>query len=113
MKGNHLGELEELILLAVGALFGEAYGVSIMDEIREQTGRDLNVSAVHAVLKRLEAKGFVTSQMGGATDQRGGRRKRLYQLTSIGKQALDTSHEIRNSLYSRIPAKLNLGFSNS
>ena len=103
MKGAYLGELEELILLTVGALFDEAYGVAVMDEIEKQTGRSINVSAAHAVLRRLEEKGFVTSRMGGATNERGGRRKRFFTLTSVGKKALDESFAFRNELYNRIP----------
>lgn len=103
MKGIHLGELEELVMLTVGSLFDEAYGVAIMDEIKEKTGRELNVSAVHAVLRRLEEKKLLSSRMGGATQERGGRRKRLFSLTKAGKQALDTSMSVRSSLYHSIP----------
>ena len=104
MKGTYLGELEELILLTVGALVEKAYGVAVMDEIEQRTGRQLNISAVHSVLKRLENKGFVTSEMGGATNERGGRRKRLFKLTLQGKRALDESMKVRNNLYQQIPA---------
>lgn len=103
MKGTNLGELEELILLTVGALFENAYGVSVMDEIARQTGRRLNISAVHSVLKRLENKGLVRSEMGGATNERGGRRKRYFRLTFPGKKALDESMQIRSNLYNQIP----------
>ncbi len=103
MKGIHLGELEELVLLTVGSLYDEAYGVAIMDEIKERTGRELNVSAVHAVLRRLEEKKLLSSRMGGATNERGGRRKRLFNLTKEGKQALDNSMSVRSSLYQSIP----------
>lgn len=103
MKGIHLGELEELVLLTVGSLFDEAYGVAIMDEVKDRTGRELNVSAVHAVLRRLEEKKLLSSRMGGATNSRGGRRKRLFNLTKEGKQALDNSMSVRSSLYQSIP----------
>lgn len=103
MKGNYLGELEELILLTVGALYDEAYGVAVMDEIEQQTGRKLNISAVHSVLKRLEEKAMVTSRMGGATNERGGRRKRFFTLTYLGKKALDESMALRSQLYRQIP----------
>ncbi|WP_420578447.1 PadR family transcriptional regulator [Ekhidna sp.] len=103
MKGNHLGELEELVLLTVGSLYNEAYGVAVMDEIRKNAGRDMNISAVHAVLRRLEEKGLLKSQMGGSTNERGGRRKRLFTLTREGKLALDESISLRKSLYERIP----------
>lgn len=103
MKGSYLGEFEELVLLTVGSLYKEAYGVAIMDEIEAQTERRVNVSAVHASLKRLEAKGYVTSHMGGATNERGGRRKRFFELTMNGKKVLDESMALRTQLYSKIP----------
>ena len=103
MKGTHIGELEELILLTVGSLFDEAYGVAVMDEVRTKAGRDMNISAIHAVLRRLEEKGLLKSRMGGSTNERGGRRKRLFTLTKEGKLALDNSIALRQSLYERIP----------
>jgi DNA-binding PadR family transcriptional regulator len=103
MKGNHIGELEELVLLTVGSLYNEAYGVAVMDEIRENAGRDMNISAIHAVLRRLEEKGLLKSEMGGSTNERGGRRKRLFTLTKDGKLALDQSIALRTNLYDRIP----------
>jgi len=103
MKGTYLGELEELILLTVGVLYENAYGVTIQGEIESQVGRKLNISAVHAVLKRLEEKGFISSSMGGATTERGGRRKRLFTLTSMGKKALEQAKEMRTQLYDQIP----------
>lgn len=103
MKGEYIGELEELVLLTVGALYQEAYGVAVMEEIERQTGRNLNISAIHSVLKRLEAKNLVKSEMGGATKERGGRRKRIFNLTNLGKKALDESMQVRSQLYSQIP----------
>ena len=107
MKGTHLGEFEELVLLTVGSLYKEAYGVAIMDEITGQTNRKVNISAVHAVLQRMEKKGLVKSSMGGATNERGGRRKRYFTLTQAGKRVLDESMALRMQLYESIP---NLGF---
>ena len=103
MKGIHIGELEELVLLTVGSLFDEAYGVAIVDELKAQTGREMNISAAHAVLRRLEDKELLQSRMGGATNERGGRRKRLFTLTKLGKQALDESMLVRSKLYNSIP----------
>lgn len=103
MKGAYLGELEELILLTVGVLYENAYGVAIKDEIEKQVGRKLNISAVHAVLKRLEDKSLINSSMGGATTERGGRRKRLFTLTSLGKKTLEQANEVRSQLYNQIP----------
>lgn len=109
MKGTYIGELEELILLTVGILYKEAYGVAVMDEIEKQTGRSLNISAVHAVLKRLEEKGLVTSDMSDPTNERGGRRKRIFNLTAAGRKALEQANELRNQLYNQIP-KVSLQF---
>jgi PadR family transcriptional regulator, regulatory protein PadR len=109
MKGTNIGELEELVLLTVGILFKEAYGVAVMDEIEKQTGRSLNISAVHAVLKRLEEKGLVTSEMSDPTNERGGRRKRIFSLTAAGRKALAEANELRNQLYNQIP-KVSLQF---
>lgn len=110
MKGTHIGELEELVLLTVGSLFDEAYGVAVMDEVKDNAGRDMNISAVHAVLRRLEEKGLLKSRMGGSTNERGGRRKRLFTLTKEGKLAIDQSIALRQALYERIP-NINYNFS--
>ena len=88
-KGNNLGEFEELVLLSVASLRDDAYGVSIMNYIINETGRNVNVSAVHEVLKRLQRKGYLKSNMGGATAERGGRRKRFFVLTVSGKKVLE------------------------
>ena len=110
MKGLHLGELEELALLAVGALGDEAYGVAVQEEIGEATGRTSNISAIHAVLTRLEKKRFLKSSMGGATNERGGRRKRIFSLTALGKTALEESMSVRSKLFNKVPG-LTLKFS--
>lgn len=103
MKGTYLGEFEELVLLAVGAMHPEAYGVAVMDEIASESGRKVNISAVHTVLRRMEEKGYVNSFMGGATNERGGRRKRYFELTAFGKKALDEAQSLRLKFYNRIP----------
>lgn len=103
MKGTYLGEFEELVLLTVGALHPKAYGVAIMDEIKNEVGRSVNISAIHSALRRLDEKGFVKSEMGGATNERGGRRKRFFELTPFGKKALDQAQSMRIKLYNRIP----------
>ena len=103
MKGTNLGELEELILLTVGILHPDAYGVAVMDELENQAGRSLNISAVHAVLTRLEEKGLLKSKMSDPTEERGGRRKRIFLLTASGKRALEEAQELRTQMYSQIP----------
>jgi len=103
MKGTYLGELEEMVLLHVGILHPEAYGVAIMDEIANQADRKLNISAVHSVLTRLEEKGLLKSRMSDPTESRGGRRKRIFLLTAAGKRALEDANELRTQLYNQIP----------
>lgn len=103
MKGTYLGELEELVLLTVGILYPEAYGVAVMDEIEKQASRSLNISAVHSVLTRLEEKGLLKSKMSDPTEERGGRRKRIFVLTAAGKRALEEANELRTQLFNQIP----------
>ena len=98
----YLGELEELILLMVALLNKEAYGVSITEELKNQTNRDISISATHAVLHRLEEKGFVKSRMGGASAERGGRRKRLFSITAYGRNALEELRDTRMSIWNMI-----------
>ncbi len=103
MKGTHLGEFEELVLLIVGVLVDQAYGVTVAEEIEKQTGRKVSLSPVHSALYRLEKKGFVRSELSGSTQTRGGRRKRIYQITAAGKSALDQVRIQRNNLWDMIP----------
>lgn len=102
-KGNYLGEFEELVLISVAALMDDAYGVSIMNYITQETGRNSNISAIHEVLKRLQRKGYLKSRMGGATQERGGRRKRYFNLTVSGKKTLDESMKLKLQLYKQVP----------
>lgn len=103
MTHYSLGEFEELVLLMVAALHDEAYGVSILENLEGELKKKLNISAVHVALKRMEDKGFVKSRFGGITEDRGGRRKKYYVVTALGKRMLDEQHELRNSIYKRIP----------
>lgn len=103
MKGTYLGEFEEIVLLTVGILQEAAYGVSICNEIGNQSGRTVNIGAVHTALHRLEEKGFLKSKFGEATEVRGGKRKRLFTLTSYGIKALKEAQELRNHMWSQLP----------
>jgi len=103
MSGRiYLGELEELVLLMVALIGNEAYGVSVTEQLEAQTGRVITLSAAHAVLHRLEEKGFVESKMGGASTERGGRRKRMFQLTAYGSQALLELRDLRDSIWAQL-----------
>ena len=103
MKHTQLGEFEELVLLVIGSLRDNAYSISIKTELKKHTGRNPSIGALHSALNRLEKKGFLESHEGGATQERGGRRKRFYQMTAFGKKALDQSYELRSSLYHTLP----------
>ena len=105
MYRTHLGEFEELILLVVAVLDGNAYGVGVMEEL-------VNISAVHAALRRLEEKGFVKSEWSEATAERGGRRKRLFSISKAGRLALEQSRDVYVKLWDQIPGfSPNISFS--
>jgi len=108
MKNYSLGEFEELVLLVVAGSDGEAYGVTIQENLIEHVKKNVNISAVHVSLKRLEDKGFVKSRFGGITEERGGRRKKYYSITGLGKRVLEAQYELRTALYKQIP-KLSFG----
>jgi DNA-binding PadR family transcriptional regulator len=93
-----LAGLEEWALLAIVALDGEAYGVSIHDKL-QRAGMEASLGAIYTSLERLEEKGFVRSGLGDASPSRGGRRKRLFRVTASGKQALAATQEIRGRLW--------------
>jgi DNA-binding PadR family transcriptional regulator len=103
MGRPYLGEFEELVLLTVAVLDGGAYGVTIAAELKKRTDRTISLSGVHIALYRLEEKGFVKSELGGATTERGGRRKRLFSITAMGKRTVDEMRQVRNELWSAIP----------
>ena len=103
MGKEYLGEFEELVLTMVAALKEEAYGAAIADEIEQRLKRDVNLSAVHVTLYRLEDKGHIKSTMGGSTSERGGRRKRIYTITSAGMATLRAMKETRLELWKMIP----------
>lgn len=102
MKGTYLGEFQELVLLSVLVLAKKAYGVSIQEEIKSRTGRSISRGALHSALSRLEEKGFIQSAFGEASPERGGRRKKFYELTNLGQKALDEAKSIRENFYSSI-----------
>ena len=92
-RREHLGELEQIVLLAVLRLGEDAYGVPIRLEIERRTGRALTVGALYRTLDRLEAKGYVTSWFGDPTPERGGRSKRYFKIRPIGLRTLRASRE--------------------
>ncbi len=105
MKRITLGEFEELVLLITASLEGDAYGVTITQEIEKQSGRSVGFNTVHTTLQRLEEKGFITSEMGGASAERGGRRKRYFKLTAMGIKAIRQVRELREKIWKELPSK--------
>ncbi len=96
MPPINLGELEQLVLLAIVRLGDEAYGVTIRREIAVRTRRDLSFGSVYTALNRLEGKGLLASHLGDPTPERGGRRKKHYTISAAGRRALQRSlHAIR------------------
>ena len=103
MAKEFLGEFEELVLTMVAALQENAYGAAINDEIEQSVGRQVTLSAVHVTLYRLEDKGYIKSKVGGATKERGGRRKRIYAITTAGLTILRSMKEARINLWKMVP----------
>ncbi|MHA7101027.1 PadR family transcriptional regulator [Roseivirga pacifica] len=108
MKNKGLGEFEELVLLAVCILKGEAYGINVKKEVEKHSGRSVLLGAVHITLYRLQDKGLLTSEMGGNTEKRGDRRKRLFEITTEGMKQLEAAQDVRQKMWSLIP-QLNSG----
>jgi len=103
MRRTYLGEFEEVVLLMVAILDGEGYGVTVSQALEEHTGRTVTFGTVHNTLIRLEEKGFVQSELGGATAERGGRRKRLFRITALGSGALQEIQQLRQNLWQLLP----------
>jgi DNA-binding PadR family transcriptional regulator len=99
MKGDHIGELEELVLLAVHGLGADAYGVSVQLLLERETDRDVSIGAVYSALDRLEAKGLLRSEPVAGTPVRGGRGRRGFQLTPAGARTLESLRRVRERLY--------------
>ena len=103
MKQYPLGEFEEIVLLTVGVLFNEAYGVAIKLEIETRLNRKVSVGALQSALRRMETKGYLASRHGETTNARGGKRKRYFNITAYGKKALLHAKEVRARLWKDIP----------
>lgn len=103
MSKYTLGEFEEIVMLTVAVLHGEAYGVAIKQDIEERLNRKVSVGALRTALKRLEDKGYLESAFGEATAIRGGKRKRYHRVTIAGKRVLDHVMQTRKQLWEAIP----------
>ena len=103
MGKEFLNDFEELILTMVASLEDDAYGAAITIEIGKWLEKKVTLSAVHVILYRLEDKGYIKSKVGGATNERGGRRKRIYSITNAGVALLKTMKEMRTALWKTVP----------
>src|ERR1700683_1622212 len=103
MKGVHIGEFEELVLLAVQHLGDDAYGVSVKHVLERETTRDVSIGAVYASLERLDQKGLARSEMTPAAAVRGGRSRRSFLVTPDGRRALRERRRVRDRLWHGAP----------
>jgi PadR family transcriptional regulator, regulatory protein PadR len=103
MKKYQLGEFEEVVILTIGILNNTAYSVSIKDEIESRLSRSVSMGALHTALIRLEDKGYLKSFAGEATKERAGRPKRHFEITALGKKAMQYSKETRDELWKAMP----------
>ena len=101
-----LGDLEQLVLLALLRVGDGAYGVPIHAELRESARRDVTLGTIYKTLSRLEEKGYVRSFEGAPTAQRGGRRTRCFAITPTGRRTLRAAMEALQ----RMTAGLDIGF---
>ncbi|MEO5979613.1 MAG: helix-turn-helix transcriptional regulator [Chryseolinea sp.] len=103
MKKYQLGEFEEVVILTVGVLYNEAYGISIKKDIETRLKRKVSMGALHTALKRMEDKGYLKSHEGEATEERAGRPKKYFEITALGKKAIEYTKETREQLWNLIP----------
>lgn len=98
-KGSHLGDLEELVLLAVLRLGEDAYGAAIRQELKAHAGRPVSISTIYVTLMRLEEKGYARSWKGEPTAERGGKAKRHYAVSPAGVEALQKVRDVRERMW--------------
>ena len=103
MKKTRLGEFQELILMTVIVLQEEAYGNEIQRDLEERLKERLSMGAIQTALKRMEEKGFLTSEWGETTKRRGGKRRRIYTATPYAQEVLLEMKDIRTQLWSAMP----------
>ena len=103
MKKYQLGEFEEIVILTIGVLYKEAYGVAIKKEIETRLSRNVSMGAMHTALVRLEDKGYIKSINGEPTEERMGRPKKYFQITALGRKAIEYARDTRNDLWRAIP----------
>jgi PadR family transcriptional regulator, regulatory protein PadR len=106
-KGEFLGEFEQLVLLALLRLSGDAYGMAVRREIETRAGRDVSIGAVYATLDRLEEKGLVRSRFDAPSPERGGRAKKCFTITAAGARALEKSQQAIRQMLDGLPPRWN------
>ena len=97
-KNSNLGEFEIIVIAALLHLKEGAYGAAIRNEIEEKTKRTASVGAIYTTLSRMEGKGYVTSELGKSTSERGGKAKRYFQVTKDGYKVFKESVGSLNSM---------------
>ena len=102
MNRAFISELEELVLLAVGVLHPDAYAYNLRKEIKDQLGKSLSLASIHTVLYRLESNDLLKSELGGKSEKRGGRSKRLFSLTRTGIETVQDIQNVRQTMWSRM-----------
>jgi PadR family transcriptional regulator PadR len=103
MKNLQLGEFEEIVLLTVGVLSGNAYSITIKDEIESRIEREVTIGSLQITLRRLEEKGFLKSRLGESNAARRGRPKLYFEITAYGKKAIDYTKQTRDGLWKSLP----------
>jgi DNA-binding PadR family transcriptional regulator len=103
VKKYQLGEFEEVVLLTIAILNNDAYSVAIKDEIESRLTRSVSMGALHTALKRLEDKGYLKSHAGEGSEDRAGRPKRYFEITAMGKKAMQYAKNTRDDLWNAIP----------
>ena len=98
-----LGEFEEIVMLTVALLYKNAYGVAVKKEIETRLNRGVSVGALQSALVRLEDKGYLKSHEGEPTEERAGRPKKFFQITALGKRAMENTKNVRDDLWRAIP----------
>lgn len=98
-----LGEFEQMVLLALLQLKDNAYGAAIRQLLDQQIERTVALGALYATLERLEKKGLVSSKLGEATPERGGRPKRFFTVTNDGLSALQRAKDAMDTLWQNVP----------
>ena len=102
-KGSHLGDLEEVVLLAVLRLGDSAHGARIRQELKARAGRAVSISTIYVTLMRLEEKGYARSWKGEPTSERGGKAKRHYEVAPAGVEALEQVRDVRERMWDGVP----------